>query len=72
MLSRERLGIPVAQQAVRRMCEGIRRDPVPGASASVKGYAQSAAFAWDKFALRDLRRAWRAKLAPQAFTSRIS
>jgi NAD(P)-dependent dehydrogenase (short-subunit alcohol dehydrogenase family) len=56
----------VAQQAVRRMLVG-RHGAIlfTGASASVKGYAQSAPFAMGKFALRGLAQSMARELAPQ-------
>ncbi len=56
----------VAQQAVRRMLP-MRSGAIlfTGASASVKGYAQSAAFAMGKFALRGLAQSMARELAPQ-------
>jgi NAD(P)-dependent dehydrogenase (short-subunit alcohol dehydrogenase family) len=56
----------VAQQAVRRMLPK-RHGAVlfTGASASVKGYAQSAPFAMGKFALRGLAQSMARELAPQ-------
>jgi NAD(P)-dependent dehydrogenase (short-subunit alcohol dehydrogenase family) len=56
----------VAQQAARRML--ARRSGCilfTGASASVKGYAQSAPFAMGKFALRGLAQSMARELAPQ-------
>jgi NAD(P)-dependent dehydrogenase (short-subunit alcohol dehydrogenase family) len=56
----------VAQQAVRRMLP--KRHGVivfTGASASVKGYAQSAPFAMGKFALRGLAQSMARELHPQ-------
>ena len=58
-------GFLVAQQAARRMLP--RRHGVilfTGASASVKGYAQSAPFAMGKFALRGLAQSMARELAP--------
>ena len=56
----------VAQQAVRRMLPKQRGAILfTGASASVKGYAQSAPFAMGKFALRGLARHALRELAPQ-------
>ncbi len=56
----------VAQQAARRM---LRRGQgailFTGASASVKGYAQSASFAMGKFALRGLAQSMARELSPQ-------
>lgn len=59
-------GFLVAQQAVRRMLPK-RHGAVlfTGASASVKGYAQSAPFAMGKFALRGLVQSMARELAPQ-------
>ncbi|QJC55914.1 putative oxidoreductase [Polaromonas vacuolata] len=56
----------VAQQAVRRMLPE-RHGAVffTGASAGVKGYAQSAAFAMGKFALRGLAQSMARELSPQ-------
>ena len=56
----------VAQQAVRRMLPH-RHGAVllTGASAGVKGYAQSAAFAMGKFALRGLAQSMARELSPQ-------
>lgn len=56
----------VAQQAVRRMLPQ-RHGAVlfTGASAGVKGYAQSAAFAMGKFALRGLAQSMARELSPQ-------
>jgi len=59
-------GFLVAQQAVRRMLpkgEGVIF--FTGASASVKGYAQSAPFAMGKFALRGLAQSMARELAPR-------
>jgi NAD(P)-dependent dehydrogenase (short-subunit alcohol dehydrogenase family) len=56
----------VAQQAVRRMLpKGSGAILFTGASASVKGYAQSAPFAMGKFALRGLAQSMARELAPQ-------
>ena len=59
-------GFLVAQQAARRMLP-LKRGAIvfTGASASVKGYAQSAAFAMGKFALRGLAQSLARELAPQ-------
>ena len=56
----------VAQQAVRRMLPN-RHGAVlfTGASAGIKGFAQSAAFAMGKFALRGLAQSMARELAPQ-------
>lgn len=59
-------GFLVAQQAAKRMV--AKRDGVillTGASASVKGYAQSAPFAMGKFALRGLAQSLARELQPQ-------
>jgi NAD(P)-dependent dehydrogenase (short-subunit alcohol dehydrogenase family) len=59
-------GFLVAQQAARRMLPNKRGVIVfTGASASVKGYAQSAPFAMGKFALRGLAQSMARELAPQ-------
>ena len=56
----------VAQQAARRMLvQGSGTMLFTGASASVKGYAQSAPFAMGKFALRGLVQSIARELAPQ-------
>jgi NAD(P)-dependent dehydrogenase (short-subunit alcohol dehydrogenase family) len=56
----------VAQQAVRRMLPKQRGAILfTGASASIKGYAQSAPFAMGKFALRGLAQSMARELAPQ-------
>src|SRR5947209_193369 len=59
-------GFLVAQQAVRRMLPE-RRGAIlfTGASASVKGYPQSAPFAMGKFALRGLAQSMARELGPQ-------
>jgi NAD(P)-dependent dehydrogenase (short-subunit alcohol dehydrogenase family) len=59
-------GFLVAQQAARRMLSK-RHGAIlfTGASASVKGYAQSAPFAMGKFALRVLAQSLARELAPQ-------
>jgi NAD(P)-dependent dehydrogenase (short-subunit alcohol dehydrogenase family) len=59
-------GFLVAQQAVRRMLPN-RRGAIlfTGASASVKGYPQSAPFAMGKFALRGLAQSMARELSPQ-------
>ena len=59
-------GFLVAQEAARRMLPA-RRGAIlfTGASASVKGYAQSAPFAMGKFALRGLAQSMARELAPQ-------
>jgi NAD(P)-dependent dehydrogenase (short-subunit alcohol dehydrogenase family) len=56
----------VAQQAARRMLP-LGRGAIlfTGASAGVKGYAQSAAFAMGKFALRGLAQSMARELSPQ-------
>ena len=59
-------GFLVAQQAVRRMLpKGSGAILFTGASASIKGYAQSAPFAMGKFALRGLAQSMARELAPQ-------
>ncbi|MBX9828144.1 MAG: SDR family NAD(P)-dependent oxidoreductase [Xanthobacteraceae bacterium] len=59
-------GFLVAQQAVKRMLPKQRGCIVfTGASASVKGYAQSAPFAMGKFALRGLAQSMARELHPQ-------
>ena len=59
-------GFLVAQQAVRRMLPNKRGAILfTGASASVKGYAQSAPFALGKFALRGLAQSMARELHPQ-------
>src|SRR5439155_2384482 len=56
----------VAQQAARRMLPKKHGAILfTGASASVKGYAQSAPFAMGKFALRGLAQSMARELAPQ-------
>ncbi len=56
----------VAQQAVRRMLPaGHGAVLFTGASASVKGYAQSAPFAMGKFALRGLAQSMARELSPK-------
>jgi NAD(P)-dependent dehydrogenase (short-subunit alcohol dehydrogenase family) len=59
-------GFLVAQQAARRMLpQGKGAILFTGASASVKGYAQSAPFAMGKFALRGLAQSLARELSPQ-------
>jgi len=59
-------GFYVAQAAARRMLpQGRGAIFFTGASASVKGYAQSAPFAMGKFALRGLAQSMARELAPQ-------
>lgn len=59
-------GFLVAQQAARRMLEaGGGTILLTGASASVKGYPQSAPFAMAKFALRGLAQSMARELHPQ-------
>ena len=59
-------GFLVAQEAVRRMLPRHSGTILfTGASASVKGYAQSAPFAMGKFALRGLAQSMARELAPQ-------
>ena len=59
-------GFLVAQQAARRMLPKAHGAILfTGASASIKGYAQSAPFAMGKFALRGLAQSMARELAPQ-------
>jgi NAD(P)-dependent dehydrogenase (short-subunit alcohol dehydrogenase family) len=59
-------GFLVAQQAARRMVPKKHGAILfTGASASIKGYAQSAPFAMGKFALRGLAQSMARELAPQ-------
>jgi NAD(P)-dependent dehydrogenase (short-subunit alcohol dehydrogenase family) len=59
-------GFLVAQEAVRRMLpRGSGTILFTGASASVKGYAQSAPFAMGKFALRGLAQSMARELSPR-------
>jgi NAD(P)-dependent dehydrogenase (short-subunit alcohol dehydrogenase family) len=59
-------GFLVAQQAARRMLpHGQGAILFTGASASVKGYAQSASFAMGKFALRGLAQSLARELSPR-------
>jgi NAD(P)-dependent dehydrogenase (short-subunit alcohol dehydrogenase family) len=59
-------GFLVAQEAARRMLpKGAGAIFFTGASASVKGYPQSAPFAMGKFALRGLAQSMARELAPQ-------
>jgi NAD(P)-dependent dehydrogenase (short-subunit alcohol dehydrogenase family) len=59
-------GFLVAQQAAKRMVlRGSGAILFTGASASVKGYPQSAAFAMGKFALRGLAQSIARELAPK-------
>jgi NAD(P)-dependent dehydrogenase (short-subunit alcohol dehydrogenase family) len=59
-------GFLVAQEAARRMLpKGRGAVLFTGASASVKGYPQSASFAMGKFALRGLAQSMARELAPQ-------
>jgi NAD(P)-dependent dehydrogenase (short-subunit alcohol dehydrogenase family) len=59
-------GFMVAQQAAKRMlAKGQGAILFTGASASVKGYPQSAPFAMGKFALRGLAQSMARELAPQ-------
>src|SRR6187551_2560590 len=59
-------GFLVAQQAVQRMLPNKHGAILfTGASASVKGYAQSAPFAMGKFALRGLAQSMARELAPK-------
>ena len=58
-------GFLVAQQAARAMAGRGGTIVLTGASASVKGYAQSAPFAMGKFALRGLAQSMARELHPQ-------
>ena len=59
-------GFLVAQEAARRMLpHGRGAILLTGASASVKGYAQSAPFAMGKFALRGLAQSMARELSPR-------
>jgi len=59
-------GFLIAQQAARRMLpQGRGAILFTGASASVKGYAQSAPFAMGKFALRGLAQSMARELGPR-------
>jgi NAD(P)-dependent dehydrogenase (short-subunit alcohol dehydrogenase family) len=59
-------GFLVGQEAARRMLSKREGSIIfTGASASVKGYAQSAPFAMGKFALRGLAQSMARELAPQ-------
>jgi NAD(P)-dependent dehydrogenase (short-subunit alcohol dehydrogenase family) len=59
-------GFLVAQEAARRMLpKAYGAIMFTGASASVKGYAQSAPFAMGKFALRGLAQSMARELSPQ-------
>jgi NAD(P)-dependent dehydrogenase (short-subunit alcohol dehydrogenase family) len=59
-------GFLVVQQAARRMVpRGAGAILITGATASVKGYAQSAPFAMGKFALRGLAQSAARELAPK-------
>jgi NAD(P)-dependent dehydrogenase (short-subunit alcohol dehydrogenase family) len=59
-------GFLVAQAAARRMLpQGAGTILLTGASASVKGYPQSAVFAMGKFALRGLAQSMARELAPK-------
>jgi short-subunit dehydrogenase len=59
-------GFLVAQQATRRMLAKKHGAILfTGASASIKGYAQSASFAMGKFALRGLAQSMARELSPQ-------
>lgn len=59
-------GFLVAQQALRRMLpRGTGAILFTGASASVKGYAQSAPFAMGKFALRGLAQSLAREMSPR-------
>ena len=59
-------GFLVAQEAAKRMVPNKKGAILfTGASASVKGYAQSAPFAMGKFALRGLAQSMARELSPQ-------
>jgi NAD(P)-dependent dehydrogenase (short-subunit alcohol dehydrogenase family) len=59
-------GFLIAQEAAKRMVPKARGAILfTGASASVKGYAQSAPFAMGKFALRGLAQSMARELSPQ-------
>lgn len=59
-------GFLVGQQAARRMLPKLHGAILfTGASASIKGYPQSASFAMGKFALRGLAQSMARELAPQ-------
>ena len=59
-------GFLVAQQAAKRMLrKGAGAILLTGASASIKGYAQSAPFAMAKFALRGMAQSMARELAPK-------
>jgi len=59
-------GFLVGQQAARRMLERGRGAILfTGASASVKGFANSSVFAMGKFALRGLAQSMARELSPQ-------
>ncbi len=59
-------GFLVAQEATKRMLPSSQGAIIfTGASASVKGYAQSAPFAMGKFALRGLAQSMARELSPQ-------
>ena len=59
-------GFLVAQEAVKRMLPNAHGAILfTGASASVKGYAQSAPFAMGKFALRGMAQSMARELSPQ-------
>jgi NAD(P)-dependent dehydrogenase (short-subunit alcohol dehydrogenase family) len=59
-------GFLVAQQAVRRMLKhGAGKLFFTGATASVKGFAQSSPFAMSKFALRGLAQSLARELGPR-------
>jgi len=66
-------GFLVAQEAAKRMLpKGRGAILFTGASASKKGYAQSAPFAMGKFALRGLAQSMARELSPRAFMWPIS
>ncbi len=66
-------GFLVTQQAAKRMLpKGSGAILLTGASASVKGFANSSAFAIGKFGLRGLAQSAARELAPKVFMSPIS
>ena len=66
-------GFLVAQAAVKRMLPRSHGAILlTGASAAVKGYAQSAPFAMGKYALRGMAQRWRTNFIPRASTSPTS
>ena len=65
-------GFLTGQAAARMLPRASGSIFFTGASASVKGYAQSGPFAMAKFALRGLAPSMARELQPREFTSRIS